>query len=286
MSPAEIANERKRGRHAGAAAIAAGVLFPAGVIWSQIATNDMPKDDSAAELRFYDRHVGDILASSALRSVASLLLTVAAVHLYKATKARKPELNPVLLFVGIYGPIALAVGGIASDLFFADAAADFTSRHPQTAALADDLAHGPIRTLSLGLVISGTAALAFWFVIGSLNAMRVGLLTRFMGILGIVIGPALLIIAPAPMVMAFWLIAAGLLFLGVWPSGQPPAWSEGRATPWPSAGPSRPSKRGEAGGSRNGEVDPVGPGVRRAPDEGASTKAATRQARRKKRKRR
>jgi hypothetical protein len=105
-----------------------------------------------------------------------------------------------------------------------------------------------------------------------------------MGILGIVIGPALLIIAPAPMVMAFWLLAAGLLFLGIWPSGLPPAWSEGRAVPWPRIEPSRPEKQGEAGGSRNGEVDPVGPGVRRPDDEEKRTTAH--QARRKKRKRR
>jgi hypothetical protein len=286
MSEVELAAERRRGRFAGAAAIGAGLFFPAGVIWSQIATNDIPDNPTAAELRFYDRHVGEILASSALRSIASLLLIVVAVHLYRATKARKPELNPVVLFVGIYGPVALAIGGVLSDIFFANAAADFTSRHPQTERLADDLAHGPIRTLSVGLVISGTAALAFWFVMGSLNAMRVGLLTRFMGMLGIVIGPALLIIAPAPIVMGVWSIAVGLLFLRLWPSGPPPAWIAGRAVPWPSTRPPPPEQAEQASESRNGEVEPVGPGVRTAAAEVEEPNAAAVQAPRKKRKRR
>ncbi|MEA2217731.1 MAG: hypothetical protein QOJ35_357, partial [Solirubrobacteraceae bacterium] len=33
---------------------------------------------------------------------------------------------------------------------------------------------------------------------------------------------------------AFWLIALGVLFLGRWPAGQPPAWVTGEAQPWPS----------------------------------------------------
>ena len=45
--------------------------------------------------------------------------------------------------------------------------------------------------------------------------MRVGLLTRFMGVLGIIVG--VLFIVPLgsslPIVQAFWLVALGVLFL-------------------------------------------------------------------------
>src|ERR671934_143337 len=79
------------------------------------------------------------------------------------------------------------------------------------------------RGLIAGLVTTvGSLVLAAWFVLGSLHAMRVGLLTRFMGVLGIVIGPGLLILPPIPFVMTFWLIGVGLLFLGRWPRGVPP----------------------------------------------------------------
>ena len=66
--------------------------------------------------------------------------------------------------------------------------------------------------------------------------MRVGLLTRFMGVLGIIVGVLFIVPigSPLPIVQAFWLVALGALFLGRWPSGMPPAWVTGEAQPWPS----------------------------------------------------
>jgi hypothetical protein len=298
MTPAEIEEERRRGRYAGPAAIAAGIMYPAGVLWTRNALADVPDNNAPAELRFVDRHVGEILASNAVASLGALLLAAVAVHLYKATKRRKPNLNPVVLVMGVFGPVALALGGMLVNLYFADVAADFTSRDFQSTGeekrVADDLKSGPLRSFGVGLIVSGTAAIAFWFVVGSLNAMRVGLLTRFMGVLGIVIGPAFLIVAPTPIVMAFWLVAVGILFLGYWPRGLPPAWATGEAIPWPSTGEQRPSAEAERGrldtgtetpgGSRDGEVEPVGPGVRK-PDE-RELDAAPRRARRKRKRRR
>ena len=62
--------------------------------------------------------------------------------------------------------------------------------------------------LVAGAVGQGASfALAFGFVLISLNAMRVGLLTRFMGILGVIVGVLLAIpqLAPTPIVLWFWL---------------------------------------------------------------------------------
>ena len=76
-----------------------------------------------------------------------------------------------------------------------------------------------------------------WFVLGSLNAMRVGLLTRFWGILGVIIGPGF-VFGFAPPVMVFWLIAIGVLFLGRWPRGlicgkrSTTTWSTARRPSW------------------------------------------------------
>ena len=121
-----------------------------------------------------------------------------AVHLYKATKSRNPNLNPVVLFVGIFGPAALAIGSFAHDVFLAVVSADFAGRQFQTIDVAKDLSSSWVRLVTIRFSVAGTAALAFWFIIGSLNAMRVGLLTRFMGVLGVIIGPAFLFgLAPA-----------------------------------------------------------------------------------------
>jgi hypothetical protein len=283
MTPDEIAEERRRGRLAGAAAIAGGVLFAAGSIWSQAATADIPENDKPAELRFFDRHASALIGSSVLRSVAVLLLIAATVHLYRATKRRKPDLNPVVLVVGVFGPLALAIGGIVHDVYFANAAADFTGRAVQTEKVADDLSSGPVRTLGISLIAAGTVGLAFWFVTGSLNAMRVGLLTRFMGMLGIVIGPALLILAPALVVMALWMVALGVLLLGYWPGGLPPAWEQGEAVPWQSKLEDEElAAVDQSGGSRDGDVEPVGPGVRKPQAE----RAGAGESRRKRKRRR
>ena len=61
--------------------------------------------------------------------------------------------------------------------------------------------------------------------------MRVGLLTRFMGVLGIICGALIVlpILSPLPIVQTFWLGAMALLLLGRWPNGVPPAWSTGEA---------------------------------------------------------
>jgi hypothetical protein len=69
--------------------------------------------------------------------------------------------------------------------------------------------------------------------------MRVGLLTRFMGILGIIvgvtIGAGLIIpIDSQGIIRSFWLGALGLLLVGRWPSGMPKAWATGAAEPWPT----------------------------------------------------
>ena len=66
--------------------------------------------------------------------------------------------------------------------------------------------------------------------------MRAGLLTRFLGILGVVSGVvfALPQLMPLPVVQSFWLVGLGLLLLEVGRTELPPAWRTGSAEPWPS----------------------------------------------------
>ena len=56
-----------------------------------------------------------------------------------------------------------------------------------------------------------------------------GLLTRFMGYLGIFAGALVLFqITQIPIVQGYWLAAVGYLLSGRWPTGMPPAWTTGR----------------------------------------------------------
>ncbi len=283
MSASEIAEERRRGRFAGVTAIAAGLLFPVGLFWFQIVNNDRPEHNAPAQLRFFDRHATELLISSAIRSAAFALIVFVALHLYRATKARNPQLSSVVAVVGVLGPIVAAIGSLAQAVYLAFAAADYTGREFQTIDGAKDLTESGLLVVIVGLSIAGTVALAFWFVIGSLNAMRVGLLNRFMGVLGVIIGPAFLL-GLAPPVVALWLIAVGVLFLGRWPGGLPPAWEQGEAVPWPSAarGADEPALEDESG-SHNGEVEPVGPAVRKPQPEPAAKEDSARRKRKRRR---
>ena len=105
----------------------------------------------------------------------------------------------------------------------------------------------------------GLFLLAMALVLVSLNAMRVGLLTRFLGYLGIIGGVLTIIpLVPIPIVEAYWLLALAYLLSGRWPSGVPPAWSSGRAEPWPPRQPAGAARGQAAGrGARGGRVKPA-----------------------------
>jgi hypothetical protein len=112
---------------------------------------------------------------------------------------------------------------------------DFVDAADKTNSAASD-ALSPPATL-IGQVIWQAAALAlgFAFVLIALNAMRVGLLTRFMGVLGIIVGVTFVLpLDQQGIIRVFWLGALGVLFLGRMPSGMPKAWTTGQAEPWPS----------------------------------------------------
>lgn len=84
------------------------------------------------------------------------------------------------------------------------------------------------------LQYAGVLALAFAFVYCSLNAMRVGLLSKFWGSLGIALGVASVI--GLFQIALLWFAYFGLLAAGWLPGGRPPAWAAGEAVPWPSPG--------------------------------------------------
>jgi hypothetical protein len=290
LSTAELAEERRRGRIAGAATIAAGVLIGVGTFWSLVLDHDRPSG-KAESLRFFHDHASEQVAASVVRAVGFLALIGTVVYLQQATRARNPQFPTAALVLGIFGCVAFAAGTVGQAVALQSKANDFVAQHFSTAHAADEAAKDATRDtwpVITGIgALAGTLALAFWYVLGSLNAMRVGLLTRFIGVLGIIIGPGF-VFGFAPPVMVFWLIAVGILFLGHWPRGLPPAWESGEARPWPSREaieeqpPADPLA--SAGGSRNGEVEAVGPGVREAEEE--SEPAAQSPSPKRKRKRR
>lgn len=209
-----------------------------------------PAADNTRELmRTVDANGDVFITGAVLTGIGGLLLAGVLWYLFNATKARRPELQKVALILAIVGPVLLAVAGILVQLNLIDRAGEFLASGPQTEARADDLvADRPALVQSLGL--SGALALAFATIMIAQNAMRAGLLTRFLGILGIVVGALYVLGMLFPLgtdvIRLFWLIAIGLVILGWWPGGRGPAWESGVAEEWLSPAQRRAVEQAEA----------------------------------------
>jgi MFS family permease len=208
-------------------------------------------DNTRDLLRTVDEQSSVFTTGAVLSGIGGLLLAVVLWYLYKATKARRPELQTAALVLAIVGPVLLAVAGVLVQLNLVDRAGEFVDLQArmQTETRADDLvADRPVLIQSLGL--SGALALAFATIMIAQNAMRVGLLTKFLGILGIVVGALYVLGMIFPLgtdvIRLFWLIAVGLVILGWWPGGRGPTWETGVAEEWLSTAQRRAIEKAEA----------------------------------------
>jgi len=246
-----------------AGAAAAAVLQLAGAIWRTAAFHNSPsgKNKDAAQLLFVHHHAGALVGSSIVAGIGAVAMILALRYLYDATKFRRPELPPVARYCAIGGPVIFLVGQVASSILIAGKASDFShlAHAAQTNHAAKHIVDTGALKIAAGGALAGQLALGFAFVLISLNAMRVGLLSRFMGVLGIIVGILFVVPigSPVPVVQAFWLVALAVLFAGRWPSGAPPAWSSGRAEPWPSPQQMRERARDGAGGAPATPPDPT-----------------------------
>jgi hypothetical protein len=204
--------------------------------------------------RFTRDLIGSVLTAFSLLAVSATLY-----YLWGAARAREPNLRPWFIgWVAVAGGVIQGVSVIVYVIGFGSAASDFVSHGSQTYPEANALlTRASLVAPQIGNYL-GIFLLAVAFVLVSLNAMRVGLLTRFLGYLGIIAGVlTILPLVPIPIVEAYWLLALAYLLSGRWPSGVPPAWSSGKAEPWPS--------RQQVQSSR-GQPAPRGGRAKRAPE--------------------
>jgi hypothetical protein len=262
----QLAWEAERRTRAGLAALLAAVLTMGAALASALVFRDIPKSGLIDSLEraarpgrlgtleslrvslyeFYDDHAAAIIGSSVARAVGFLAIGVVLTYLGRATAARRPELPRPAVYLPWVGAGVLAVQALLSAFGTNAAVHDFLDGQ-RTVDAARDLSGNGLLVLGSILDLAGRLALGAAFVLVCLNAMRAGLLTRFMGVLGIIVG-ALLVIplgSPLPIVQVFWLLALGALILGFWPSGVPQAWSTGTAVPWPSSADIREARRAE-----------------------------------------
>lgn len=260
---------RMRPRWSAVAGIGGALLLVAAVVQ---AVGPQPRvNEVTVQLIATNQRAGLEVLGAVLNGLGVLGLAAALWFLFEVTRARRPELPPWTRMAALIGGILAACGGIAYGVVITVKAHQFVTQGAQTYQQANHLlSSAAVAGLQYGGLI-GSLLLAVAFVLVSLNAMRVGLLTRFMGYLGIVAAAASLLLIgspPALLLQVFWLLAVAYLLSGRWPSGVPPSWASGRAEPWPSAQELR-EQRVQAAGGQPAQPEPepkevVGAGAVRA----------------------
>jgi hypothetical protein len=193
----------------------------------------------AGRISAYALHVGNHpalpIAGAVLYGLGSLALFFPMAFLFRAVRARRPGLAQVALVVAAIGAVGFGIGRAVAEVARYVGATGFVDSVDKSNSAASD-ALSPTSAV-VGQVVwqAGALALGFAFVLISLNAMRVGLLTRFMGVLGMIVGATFVLpIDQQGIIRVFWMAALGLLILGRWPRGVPKAWISGEAEPWPT----------------------------------------------------
>ena len=225
--------ERWRLRAALSAALAAVLTLGGGVV-SILSSRDIGPDITS-QLLYFDANRGERLLAAGLPALGALSLALPLYYLFRAVKFRRKEVPNWAQVMAFLGPVLAAVAAIAAQIILLDKAASFATEGNQTYEEAERvLDSGLVRTVQ-GFVPAGQLCLGLAFVVISLNAMRVGLLTRFMGVLGIIVGVLFVLpLGTLQIVQPFWLLALAYLISGRWPDGVPPAWETGKAHPWPT----------------------------------------------------
>jgi hypothetical protein len=250
----QLAWEARQRPRAGVLAIVAGVLTLGGFIWTAVAFRDLPRSGflqslaAAAEpgatgsrpslrvkeFEFYNDLAFTFVGSSIVRGLAYLGFAWALTFLAVATRARRPELPRLVVYTGLVGAVLAAVATVISGVGTVFAVRDFLDG-PRTVDAAGDVATNSLLQTANLLSLLAPLLLAAGVLLVALNAMRVGLLTRFLGILGMICGGlAVLSQFVFAFVATFWLVAIGLVFLNQPESTVPPAWRTGKPEPWPS----------------------------------------------------
>lgn len=301
-----VARESVQKPRVGMGALAAAVLAVIAGILPQSIYTDFPRvyaleslRDAAgesigrdglrtAQILFIDDHALSLLVVAVCQGLSIALIGVLLVFLFDASVVRGANTGRMARILAIIGAGAGSLAAIVLQIAVMISASDFASSSDHSTAAAHDALRGGVVVAASGVGFFGSLSLAAAFVLIALGAMRVGLLTRFLGVLGAIVG-ALILLGPLSgsptfIVQAFWLAMVGVLLLGRWPgAGVPVAWPDGEARPWPTQQEIREAKqRARGGGGYAKAPEPVTAGNGPATDGTPSPATSAR----KKRKRR
>jgi hypothetical protein len=207
----------------------------------------------AAEIRFDDHHTFGFIAGAVLSAAAIGVLLIVLLFLFDVARFRRPQTAPIARLLILIGGIGLPVLTVVGELVQAIGAHNFVTGH-------DFTTHAVERVFTdnsaYEILAFATPLAAIVLVAGMITLMvstvRVGLQVRWMGIVGGVAAVTILIPSQElSLIMAFWMVGTGILLMGRFPNGDPPAWAAGVARPWPSQVEARAARDARRGGSRS-----------------------------------
>src|SRR5438093_10643121 len=289
----QVARELGRRRSLGVPVAAGGVLYLLGSITMAGTLKGAPtvgliqgltpalkgkanpiESPRAAEVKFISHHAFALITGSVLAGLALIALTAVLLLVLDATRFRRPQTWSAAMPLVLAGGIALAVVSVGHQIASAIQTHNFAVGSDHTNHAVDQaLTKGTANVVVSYVDLLAGLAFAAGMISVMVNALRVGLLPRWLAILGMF--TAVLIFLPLggaelEIIPAFWLVATGILLLGRWPGGDPPAWAAGEARPWPTpaerraAREGRPRPAGRSGGNAP-KPQPAGAGAQLAP---------------------
>ncbi len=254
MSPEEILayESRARIRRAAVAIVAAVLVMAAALV--QLSGPHTTVNEETLSLLTFNRRAPRDLISAVISAIGTVAVAWTLLELWRSARARNPEkVRTWLRTIVLVGTVLDSVIAVAYAVILTQKAHEFATTGAQTYDEAVRLTGGSALLILQLLGFLGAFLIAIAFVMVSLQAMNQGLLTRFMGYLGMFAGALVLFqITQVPVVQAFWLVAVAYLMSGKWPTGLPAAWGSGRSEPWPSSSEMRARRAAEAGSRAGG----------------------------------
>jgi hypothetical protein len=247
MSPrrAQLAWEERWARPTAVATLASVIFVIAAIV---VATQGVGSGSGdSGLLRDVDHHRTAQMISSILQAIGVGLLAAPLYYLFRAANSRSDRMRGQLVGVVVAAPLFLAALAILSGISTLHAASDFVSHEvprliakgvPLDSDRANEIANdtiteAPLRPLAAGFGLGGQLGFVVAMVYTCLYAMRVGLLPRFWGSLGMALGAVSFIFFQFALL---WFVYLAFLLIGRVPGGKPPAWESGEAIPWPTPG--------------------------------------------------
>jgi hypothetical protein len=230
--------ERRWALPAALCAFAAAILFVAGTVISQ--GGPIAPSTTTELLREFDEASGSLLLAAILNAISLTLIAAPLYYLFQAASARSSRVRRGLVGVVIAGPLFLGLAELFQWVALNAASNDFATPGGGAGIPIGDYADDLIRdqttfSIAQGLSFAGVIGFVVGAIYTSLWAMRVGLVTRFMGTLGMALAASLVLLAQAFSLLALmlWFVYLGMIFVGKTPrGGPPPAWAAGEAIPW------------------------------------------------------